>query len=322
MNKEELIKKIYDGGVLPVIAINDVECAVPLAKACVESGLSAIEITFRTECAGDALRAIKQAYPEILLGAGTVLTPETVDEAIDCGVDFIVTPGFNPDVVKYCISKDFPIVPGVSAPSQVEQALALGLDTLKFFPAEQAGGVPMLKALNGPYKKLRFIPTGGMTLDNFTTYTSLSNVVAIGGSFMISKEHIASKDVEAMKADIKACVDKLLGLKLAHIGINCENEDKALEMAKTLETFLNMSYNIGNSSIFCGKKEFELMKKPFRGTNGHIAIGVSDIDRGVHYLSARGLKFDETSLVVKDNKKTAIYFANEIGGFAFHLVKA
>lgn len=321
MTKEEILQKVYEGGVLPVIAINDVETAVPLAKACKEAGLTAIEITFRTECAAQALKAIKTAYPEMLLGAGTVLTPETVDEAIACGVDFIVTPGFNPDVVKYTVSKNFPIVPGVSCASQIEQAMALGLDTVKFFPAEQAGGVPALKAFAGPYKKLKFIPTGGMTIDNFTTYTALDNVVAIGGSFMIKKDHIAAKDVEAMKADITAVVDRMINLKLSHIGMNLGNEEEALKVANLLQTLLHMPYNNGNSSIFVGKKEFELMKVEGRGSKGHIGIAVSDIDRGIHYLEARGLEFNKDSLVVKENKKIAIYFKDEIGGFAFHLMK-
>ena len=321
MTKEEILKKIYDSGVLPVIAVNDIEEAVPLAAACKQAGLTAIEITFRTECAAEALKAIKQAYPEMLLGAGTVLTPETVDEAIACGVDFIVTPGFNPDVVKYTISKNFPIVPGVSCASQIEQAMALGLDTVKFFPAEQSGGVPALKAFAGPYKKLKFIPTGGMTIDNFTTYTSLNNVVAIGGSFMINKKHIADKDVDAMVNDIVAVVDRMLNLKLSHIGMNLENEEEALKIANLLQSLLHMPYKNGNSSIFVGNKEFELMKVEGKGKNGHIGIGVSDIDRGIHYLETRGLKFNNDSLVVKENKKIAIYFADEIGGYAFHLMK-
>ena len=321
MNREEILKKVHDSGILPVIAVNDIENALPLAQACLESGLNAIEVTYRTDCAAEALKRIKEKYPQMLLGAGTVLTCAQAQEAMDIGVDFIVTPGFNKEVVEYVIAHDFPIVPGVSTASEIEQGLALGLDTLKFFPAEQSGGVGALKAFAGPYKKLHFIPTGGLTFDNFTTYTALDNVTAIGGSFMIDKKHIAENDVEAMKEDIRKVVDRLLGLELTHIGINCENEDEAMEIAELLSSFLHMPYNVGNSSIFSGNKEFELMKKPGRGKNGHIAIATSDIDRAVNYLEKRGVEFLEDSLVVKNNKKTAIYFKNEIGGFAFHLMK-
>lgn len=322
MNTQEVLNRIYENGVLPVIVIDDLETVIPLAKACNETGLTALEITFRSEHATSALKMIRNEYPDILLGAGTVLTVEQANQAIEAGADFIVTPGFNPDVVKHVVSKGFPIVPGISNASEIEQAMALGLDTVKFFPAEQAGGVPALKAFNGPYKKLRFIPTGGLTFDNFTSYTSLSSVVAIGGSFIVKKDHIAAKDVEAMKTDINASIDRMLGLKLTHIGINCESEEEALKTAKQLEQFFHMAYKIGNSSVFSGVKEFELMKKPGRGSKGHIAIAVSDIDRAMHFLSYRGVKFIEDSLVVKDNKKIAIYLADEMLGFAFHLVKA
>ena len=321
MEKEQIINRIYESGVLPVIALNEADQALPLAKACVESGLNALEITFRTECAAEALKLIKENYPEILLGAGTVLTKEQADQAIAIGVDFLVTPGFNMEVVKHVVEKGFPIVPGISTASEIEQAMMLGLDTVKFFPAEQSGGTAALKAFAGPYKKLKFVPTGGMTFDNFTDYTNLNNVVAIGGSFMINKKHIADKDVEAMKQDIKVVVDKMLGLKLVHLGINCKDEKEAMDTALLLEQFLHMPYKAGNYSIFSGVKEFELMKKPGRGEKGHIAIGVSNIDRGINYLKKRGIEFAEDSLVIKENKKTAIYFAKEIAGFAFHLMK-
>ncbi len=322
MEKEQIISRIYESGILPVIALNQADQALPLAKACVESGLNALEITFRTECAAESLRLIKENYPEILLGAGTVLTTEQADEAMAIGVDFLVTPGFNTEIVRYALEKGFPIVPGISTASEIEQAMMLGLDTLKFFPAEQSGGTGALKAFAGPYRKLRFIPTGGMTFDNFTEYTALNNVVAIGGSFMIGKKHIADRDVEAMKQDIRTVVDRMLDLRLVHIGINCGSENEAMDVALLLEQFLHMPYKAGNSSIFSGVKEFELMKKPGRGEKGHIAIGVSNIDRGINYLKKRGVEFDEASLVIKENRKTAIYFAKEIAGFAFHLMKA
>ena len=288
MNREQILQKVHDSGILPVIALNDIENALPLARACLESGLNAIEITYRTDCAGQALRQIKEACPELLLGAGTVLTAAQAKEAMDIGVDFIVTPGFNREVVEYVLSHGFPIVPGVSSASEIEQGLALGLDTLKFFPAEQSGGVGALKAFAGPYRKLSFVPTGGLTFDNFTSYTSLDNVTAIGGSFMIDKKHIAQNDVEAMKEDIRKVVDRLLGLELSHVGINCENEKEALDSAKLLSSFLHMPYREGNSSIFSGNREFELMKHPGRGRNGHIAIATGDIDRAVNYLEKRG----------------------------------
>ncbi|WP_112479387.1 bifunctional 4-hydroxy-2-oxoglutarate aldolase/2-dehydro-3-deoxy-phosphogluconate aldolase [Vibrio variabilis] len=170
--------------VIPVIAINKVEDAIPLGKALVDNGMPCAEITFRTECAADAISAMRQAYPEMLIGAGTVLTNEQVDQAIEAGVDFIVSPGFNPRTVQYCIDKNVPIVPGVNNPSLVEQAMEMGLRTLKFFPAEPSGGVGMLKALTAVYP-VKFMPTGGVSLKNVDDYLSIKSVLACGGTWMV-----------------------------------------------------------------------------------------------------------------------------------------
>ncbi|WP_353499951.1 bifunctional 4-hydroxy-2-oxoglutarate aldolase/2-dehydro-3-deoxy-phosphogluconate aldolase [Vibrio sp. CB1-14] len=170
--------------VIPVIAINKVEDAIPLGKALVDNGMPCAEITFRTECAADAIAAMRQAYPEMLIGAGTVLTNEQVDQAIEAGVDFIVSPGFNPRTVQYCIDKNVPIVPGVNNPSLVEQAMEMGLRTLKFFPAEPSGGVGMLKALTAVYS-VKFMPTGGVSLNNVDDYLSIKSVLACGGTWMV-----------------------------------------------------------------------------------------------------------------------------------------
>ncbi|MDN3702330.1 bifunctional 4-hydroxy-2-oxoglutarate aldolase/2-dehydro-3-deoxy-phosphogluconate aldolase [Vibrio artabrorum] len=170
--------------VIPVIAINKVEDAIPLGKALVDNGMPCAEITFRTECAADAIAAMRQAYPEMLIGAGTVLTNEQVDQAIEAGVDFIVSPGFNPRTVQYCIDKNVPIVPGVNNPSLVEQAMEMGLRTLKFFPAEPSGGVGMLKALTAVYP-VKFMPTGGVSLKNVDNYLSIKSVLACGGTWMV-----------------------------------------------------------------------------------------------------------------------------------------
>ncbi|WP_162047877.1 bifunctional 4-hydroxy-2-oxoglutarate aldolase/2-dehydro-3-deoxy-phosphogluconate aldolase [Vibrio taketomensis] len=170
--------------VIPVIAINKVEDAIPLGRALVENGMPCAEITFRTECAVDAIRVMRNEFPEMLIGAGTVLTNEQVDQAIDAGVDFIVSPGFNPRTVQYCLDKQVPIVPGVNNPSLVEQAIDMGLRTLKFFPAEPSGGVAMLKALTAVYP-VKFMPTGGVSLSNIDQYLAVPSVLACGGTWMV-----------------------------------------------------------------------------------------------------------------------------------------
>ncbi|EOA9035040.1 bifunctional 4-hydroxy-2-oxoglutarate aldolase/2-dehydro-3-deoxy-phosphogluconate aldolase [Vibrio harveyi] len=170
--------------VIPVIAINKAEDAIPLGRTLVENSMPCAEITFRTECAAEAIRAMRAEFPEMLIGAGTILTNEQVDQAIEAGVDFIVSPGFNPRTVQYCLDKGVAIVPGVNNPSLVEQAMEMGLRTLKFFPAEPSGGVGMLKALTAVYP-VKFMPTGGVSLGNVDEYLSIPSVLACGGTWMV-----------------------------------------------------------------------------------------------------------------------------------------
>ncbi|MGF1726821.1 bifunctional 4-hydroxy-2-oxoglutarate aldolase/2-dehydro-3-deoxy-phosphogluconate aldolase [Photobacterium nomapromontoriensis] len=170
--------------VIPVIAIKDANKAAKLAQVLSENGLPCAEVTFRTEAAAQAIRNMREAFPDMLIGAGTVLTTKQVDEAIDAGVDFVVSPGFNPTTVKYCQQRDMPIVPGVNNPSLVEQAMEMGLNTLKFFPAEPSGGVDMLKALSAVYP-VSFMPTGGVSPANVNDYLALNSVFACGGTWMV-----------------------------------------------------------------------------------------------------------------------------------------
>lgn len=186
----DVLKRIASIGIVPVIALSDVEKAVPLAGALLEGGIPCAEITFRTAEGVEAIRRIAEQVPDTLVGAGTVLTTEQVDRAIAVGARFAVSPGFNPRVVDYCIQRGLPIVPGCSTPSDMEQALERGLDVVKFFPAEQAGGLAYIKAVAAPYTGLRFMPTGGISADNLGTYLQFDRVLACGGSWMVKKELI------------------------------------------------------------------------------------------------------------------------------------
>ncbi|MCL1883773.1 MAG: bifunctional 4-hydroxy-2-oxoglutarate aldolase/2-dehydro-3-deoxy-phosphogluconate aldolase [Defluviitaleaceae bacterium] len=180
--------------IVPVIVINDVEKAVPLAKALCDGGLPCAEVTFRTAAAADSIRAITNAFPEMLVGAGTILSPAQADEAVSAGAKFMVSPGLNPETVKYCQSKNIPMLPGVCTPSEIELGLSLGLNTLKFFPAEAVGGVNLLKSLTAPYKNVKFVPTGGITAANLSNYLAIKNVLACGGSWMVKDELINAGD--------------------------------------------------------------------------------------------------------------------------------
>ncbi|MEY0558547.1 bifunctional 4-hydroxy-2-oxoglutarate aldolase/2-dehydro-3-deoxy-phosphogluconate aldolase [Providencia sp. 1701011] len=189
----QLLERIKKLNVVPVITINSAEHGAPLAKALVDNGLPCAEVTFRTPAAVQAIKNMRAAYPELLIAAGTVLTTEQVDQAIEAGVDFIVSPGFNPKIVAYCQQKNVIIIPGVNNPSLVEQALEFNLTTLKFFPAEASGGVAMLKALSAVYP-VKFMPTGGIVVKNIKEYTALPSVLVCGGSWMVPNDLIDSEN--------------------------------------------------------------------------------------------------------------------------------
>ena len=203
---KSLNEQLSDIKVVPVIAIKDANKAVKLAKVLVENGLPCAEVTFRTEAAAEAIRHIREAFPDMLIGAGTVLTPQQVDNAIEAGADFIVSPGFNPTIVKYCQQRNVTIIPGVNNPSLVEQAMEMGLRTLKFFPAEPSGGVGMLKAMSAVYP-IKFMPTGGVKPSNVKDYLALPTVLACGGTWMVPNDLIDNEKWDELATLVKQVAD-------------------------------------------------------------------------------------------------------------------
>ena len=318
MNK--VVEELGKIGIVPVIALDDAKDAEPLAKALIEGGLPCAEVTFRTEAAEESIKIMSEKYPELIVGAGTVLTPEQADRAMAAGSKFIVSPGLNPKVVKHCLDKGYPIVPGTSNPSDVETAIELGLDTVKFFPAEAAGGLKMIKSMAAPYTKMHFMPTGGINADNLKSYLDFNKIVCCGGSWMVKKGMVTAGDFEGIKNLTKQAVDTMLGFEVRHVGVNLASADEADELADTLNNMFSFEKKVGNSSIFSGTG-FELMKKPGRGTNGHIAIATNYIERAIYHLEKRGFEFDKESTVIKEGRIKAIYFKGEFGGFAIHLVQ-
>ena len=194
----DMMKQIEKMGIVPVVVIEDAKQALPLAEALCAGGLPCAEVTFRTAAARDAIREMKKKE-NMLVGAGTVLTTDQVDEAVDAGAEFIVSPGFNRKVVRHCREKGIPVIPGVCTPTEVEMALEEGLEVVKFFPAEAAGGIAMIKAMSAPYGSVRFMPTGGITMENLADYLSCNKVIACGGSFMVSKKLIAENQFEKIE---------------------------------------------------------------------------------------------------------------------------
>ncbi len=200
MSQESVVDRLSQYGVVPVIAIDSVEDALPLADALLEGGLPVAEITFRTAAAADVIARLATERPSLILGAGTVLTAENLHAARDCGAQFALAPGFNPAIVSQAQALGLPFVPGVATPSDIEGAMAAGCRVLKFFPAGALGGPAMLKALSGPYAHtgVRFVPTGGVTADNLSDFLSLDVVAAVGGTWIAKKEDLAAGNWQAI----------------------------------------------------------------------------------------------------------------------------
>lgn len=317
----DVLNKFQKIGIIPVVVLNDAKDAAPLARALCEGGLPCAEVTFRTAAAEESIRIMSEKYPEMLVGAGTVLTTEQVDRAIAAGAKFIVSPGLNPKIVKYCLEKNIPITPGINNPSDIEQAIELGLEVVKFFPAEPSGGIKMIKAMAGPYVNMKFMPTGGINADNINSYLSFDKIIACGGSWMVKGDLIAAGEFDKIKELTKEAVHTMLGFELAHIGFNGKTSEEACHLAMAFEKMFGFAKKEGNSSYFAGKG-LEITKLPYIGEHGHIAISTNYIDRAVAYFEANGYEFNkDTAKYNAKGKLASIYFKEEFGGFGIHLLQ-
>lgn len=211
---EQLTEKLRQLKLVPVIAVESAQDILPLADTLAENGLPVAEITFRSAVAVDAIKLLRQQRPDILIAAGTVLTPQQVMEAQQAGADFIVSPGFNPNIVKLCQQLNIPITPGVNNPSVIEQALEMDINVVKFFPAEASGGVAMIKALLGPYGQLQIMPTGGVNLANIQDYLAIKNVIACGGSWFVSNELVNNQNWQKIGELAKQAVEHIQNITI------------------------------------------------------------------------------------------------------------
>lgn len=203
---DDVLSRMRRHRIIPVLVVHDVARAAPLANALCDGGLPCAEVTYRTTAAGEVLRRMRDAHPEMLIGAGTVLTPESASDARAAGAAFVVAPGFNPAVVDYCQTQGIPVFPGVCTPTEIEAALAKDLRVLKFFPAEPMGGVRTLRAIAAPYGELSFIPTGGITMETLAGYLALDRVVACGGSWMAPSAWVEAGDFAHIRTETARAV--------------------------------------------------------------------------------------------------------------------
>jgi 2-dehydro-3-deoxyphosphogluconate aldolase/(4S)-4-hydroxy-2-oxoglutarate aldolase len=316
----DVLNKIYEFGLVPVVKIEKADNALPLGNALIRGGLPVAEITFRTAAAEESIKTLTRELPELLIGAGTVLTVDQVKMAVDAGAKFIVSPGFNPKVVDYCLANGIPVTPGLNTPTVLEMALERGLEVVKFFPAESSGGVKFLKDMAAPYSGIKFIPTGGINTDNLNTYLSYNRVHACGGSWMVKDDLISSGKFDEIARLTKEAVSKLLGFEFTHLGINEESEEKSMASANDLSELFHFPVKAGASSVFAGTG-FEVTKTPFLGKNGHIAIGTNNMVRAIAYLKRKSVSILPETAKQKDGKLQAVYLNREISGFAIHLIQ-
>ncbi|MFH2075912.1 MAG: bifunctional 4-hydroxy-2-oxoglutarate aldolase/2-dehydro-3-deoxy-phosphogluconate aldolase [Pseudomonadota bacterium] len=316
---DEILKKVEGYGIVPVVRIEKAADAIPLGKALLAGGLPLAEITFRTAAAEEVIRTLTEGMPKLIVGAGTVLTTEQAGKAIRAGASFIVSPGFNPKIVSFCREQGVLVIPGVNSPTQIEAAMECGVRVMKFFPAEESGGVAFLKAVAAPYEGIRFIPTGGINAANLISYLSLKNVIACGGSWMVKGELISAGKFEEITRLTAEAVRILLGFVLAYVGINEENAENASKSAELFSRRFHIPAAEGQGSFFLGEKEIEILKGPGRGEKGSLAFAANDIRRALFYLGWQGIRPVAGSERKKDGKTIFVYLDQEIAGFAIHL---
>lgn len=321
MDNKKFLEQLECTGVVPVIKLENTNDAVNLAKALYDGGIHCAEVTFRAEGADKVISQMVKAYPDMLVGAGTVLTIDQCDRAIAAGAKFCVAPGLNPAVVKHCLDKGVPFAPGVANGSQIEQALELGLNFVKFFPAEQAGGLPYIKAVSAPYSMMRFMPTGGVNENNLNTYLSFGKIVCCGGSWIVPDKLIKAGKWDEITALCKAAVNKMLDFKLVHVGINANDEAEADSITGKFSKLFGWEQKNGNSAIFSGSY-VECKKAEKIGTHGHIAVSTPNVRRAMFQLERQGVKFDMSTVSEDGGRIKLAYLADEIGGFKVHLVEA
>jgi len=314
----DILGRISDAGVVPVVVLDDAKDAVPTAHALLAGGIDVMEITFRTATAADSIRAAAESCPDMLVGAGTVITLEQCKKAVEMGAKFIVSPGFDAQVVGWCVENGVAVMPGCVTPTEIMAAMSMGLRVLKFFPANVYGGLTAMKSLSAPFGGVKFIPTGGVNTQNLAEYISAPFVHAVGGSWVCAD--IASGSFDRITALCKEARRAALGFEVAHVGINCPDEAASTAVCGQLEQAFGFATKLGNSSNF-STGAIEVMKSSSPGANGHIAVRTNAIHMAVAELERKGFAVDRSTAKYKGGELVAVYLKGEIGGFAIHLLQ-
>ena len=315
-----VLKRIELCGILPVVVLDRVEDAVPTANALHAGGVDVMEITLRTPAGLEAIRTVRQHCPDVCVGAGTVRTLEQCKQAADAGAMFIVSPGFDREVVQWCVDHDVAVVPGCVTPSEITDAMALGLAVVKFFPANVYGGLDALKSLAGPFPDVAFIPTGGVNEGNLGAFLASPFIHAVGGTWFCTQADIRAGNFEKITVLSARALDIAHGFALAHVGINCPDEPGALDLAMLFDRALHTGVENKADSVFASAG-VEIMKAPGHGTHGHLAFRCNHMERGIFALEKRGFSFDPAAAKYDDRGMVVAYLTQDFGGFAVHLLR-
>ena len=316
----DVLERLSLAAVVPVVVLDRAEDAVPTAKALLAGGIGVMEITFRTAAAAESIRAVAEQCPDMLVGAGTVITLEQCRQAVEMGAKFIVSPGFDGEVVAWCVENNVPITPGCVTPTEIMAAMKLGLRVVKFFPANVYGGLTAMKALAAPFGGIKFIPTGGVNTQNIGEYIAAPYVHAVGGSWVCPKGEIAAGNFEKITALCRAAREAALGFEVAHLGINAPGEETAAAIGDAFSSAFGFPVRAGNTSLF-SSDSIEIVKRGGLGRQGHIAIRTNRVDLAVQALQEKGFALRAGTEKYKDGRLVAVYLEQEVGGFAVHLLQ-
>lgn len=316
----DVLEKLFNCGIIPVAVIDRAEDAVPLAQAMLQGGIDVMEVTFRTDAAEQAIRQVSVQCADMLVGAGTVTTLAQCEKAVEAGAKFIVTPGFSGEIVDWCLARKLPVIPGCVTPTEIMAAAERGLELVKFFPAHIYGGLSGMKALSGPFPRMRFVPTGGISNGNLQEYITAPFVFAAGGSWVCPRAEITAGHFETITQLCAEARRILLGFQLAHVGINMENAAVSQDLCRQIGDIFYFSPRETGTANFADSY-VEVMKKKSYGTLGHIAIATNSIPRALADLERRGIVINHDSTFYADGRIFTIYLQEEFGGFAMHLIQ-
>ena len=317
---ENLFAHIHDIGLIPVLRIYDPSQAIPLAGSLIDGGIPCTAVTYCLKSGKSSIRQIREAYPQMIVGSSTILTPETAKEAVEAGAQFILTQGFNTEVIDWCREHNVPVIPGINNEETLQRGLEKGLTTFNFFPCEISGGAHFLRRLLAQYPQARFIASGGVTKGNLATYAKLSNVLAVICPWVAQDELVEEGQWDQIEQECKAARLAIQGLEISHMGINNKTKQEADTTVKGLETFGMLAYP-GKTSTFM-ETDLEILGESPDGNLGHLTYKCNDVERTLSYLLTKGFTADTTSATIDINGTIKTIILNEtIGGFCIHLAR-